>query len=100
MKDKELETMFGVTAEQLEESAALFERGEWPEGRTVILGRPRLADESLKTVTFKMPIRQVAALDNLAAERGINRSDYLRGMVEKEITGAQTTSLEGDGCLG
>jgi hypothetical protein len=88
LNDKELETTFGVTAEQLDDLAVPFERGEWPEVKTVILGRPRLADEELKTVTFKMPLRTVAAVDRLAADCGESRSDFLRGLVEETLASA------------
>jgi hypothetical protein len=88
MDDKELETRFGVTADELNAWAGEFESGTWPDGKTVVLGRPRLADEEIKTVTFKMPQGKLVALDRLAAQCGESRSDYLRGMVDRALSGA------------
>ena len=71
MNKEELEKRFNVTKAQLDALAAPFERGEWPEGRTTLLGRSRLAEEEIRTVTFKLPVSQIAALDGLAEKAGI-----------------------------
>ncbi len=76
-----------VTEEQMEEMAAAFERGEWPEGRTVILrGRPRKFEEGLRPVTFKETEWKVKAIDRRAGQLGMSRSDYLRHLVDKDLT--------------
>ncbi len=49
-----------VTDEMLDEWPEAYERGEWPEGKTVVMGRPRLADEEVRPVTFKLPVSPFA----------------------------------------
>ena len=85
MNKEELEKRFNVTKAQLDALAAPFERGEWPEGRTTLLGRSRLAEEEIRTVTFKLPVSQIAALDGLAENAGLTRSEALREAVRREL---------------
>lgn len=78
-----------VADEQMEAMAAMFERGEWPEGRSrVVRGRPLLFGEELKAISFKVSARKVSALDGKAAAAGMSRSDYLRELVDKDLTSA------------
>lgn len=88
MDDKKLEKMFGVTAAELDSLAEPFERGEWPEGKTVVMGRPRLAQEEVRSVTFKLPVSQIAALDRLAESSGRTRSEVLREATTRELAAA------------
>lgn len=74
-----------ITDEILEGWATAFESGEWPEGRTAPVGRPRLAQEEVKPITFRLPVSLIAALDKKAAENGLNRSASLRLAVEEYI---------------
>lgn len=41
--------------------------------------------EEMVTVTFKIPKSQLAAMDERARSLNEGRSDYLRGLVEKEL---------------
>lgn len=88
MNKEELEKKFGVTEQQLDALAAPFEEGRWPEGRTVLIGRPRLAEEEVRPVTFKLPVSQIAALDRLAEKAGCTRSEALREAVRRELAAA------------
>lgn len=74
-----------VTDGILDTWAEEFERGEWPEGRTVPIGRPSLASEEVKPITFRLPVSQIAALDAKAAKSGLSRSAGLRIAVEEYI---------------
>lgn len=88
--DKELEEEFGVTAEQLEEWDAAFARGEMigePVG-DVIVGRPLLFGEEMKVVTYKDTASKIAEMDKRAASLELSRSDYLRGLVRKDLASA------------
>lgn len=82
MKTKDGRT---VNEDMLDAWADQFERGEWPEGRTIQIGRPSLAHEEVKPVTFRLPVSQLAALDAKAAQAGINRSAGLRRAVEEYL---------------
>lgn len=68
--------------EQLSEAAA---RGEYPgqPGEWIIRpqGRPKLAEEDLVTIAFKVPRSQRAAVDDLASARGKTRSQLMRDLV-------------------
>jgi hypothetical protein len=72
----------------LDEWADAFESGTWPEGRTVVLGRPRMASEEVRPVTFKLPISKINALDRLASNQGETRSEFLRNVIDRELTAA------------
>ncbi|MDR3070370.1 MAG: ribbon-helix-helix domain-containing protein [Propionibacteriaceae bacterium] len=74
-----------VTDAVLDEWAESFERGEWPEGKTVVIGRPSLADEEVKVVTFRLPVSKIVELDRKAAQQGISRSQGLREAVEEYL---------------
>jgi hypothetical protein len=77
-----------VTDEILDEWAEAFERGEWPEGKTVILGRPSIADEEVKLVTFRLPVSKVIEFDQKTALKGITRSEGLRDAVNDYLARA------------
>ncbi len=85
----ELENMFGVSADQIEEWDAMASSGVMPgapAGEVVRgPGRPQMFGEEMVTVTFKMPKSQLAAMDVQARSLNKGRSDYLRGLVEKEL---------------
>lgn len=77
-----------VTDEMLDGWAEAFERGEWPKGRTVVLGRPSLAPEEVKPVTFKLPVSIIAEIDAKAAGCGETRSEFIRSIINKEFSKA------------
>ena len=77
-----------VTTEKLDEWAQSFESGEWPSGKTVILGRPRLATEEVQPVTVKLPKSKLLALEEKASRMGFNRSEALREAVDEYLAHA------------
>ena len=77
-----------VTDEMLDEWAEAYERGEWPEGKTVVMGRPRLADEEVRPVTFKLPVSTIRALDLKALAPGGTRSQALRQAIDDYLAQA------------
>lgn len=89
MRAEGLEKRFGVTSDELDSLAAPFEQGKWPKGKTSLIGRPRLSDEEVRPVTFKLPVSQIAALDKLAKATGSSRSDTLRRAVTHELARSQ-----------
>jgi hypothetical protein len=74
-----------VTDATLDEWADAFERGEWPKGKTVVLGRPSIADEEVRLVTFRLPVSKVVELDQKAAQQGFTRSEGLRAAVDEYL---------------
>ena len=82
MKTEDLEKKFNVTEEALDKLAEQYESGNWPEGHTVLLGRPRISDEDLVSVTIKLPKTQLEAIDNGATQEGKSRSAYMRKLLK------------------
>lgn len=77
-----------VTEKTLDDWADAFEHGEWPAGRTVALGRPRLAIEEVQSVSFKLTRSKVLALEEKASKLGFSRSEALREAVEEFLANA------------
>jgi hypothetical protein len=78
-----------LTDEMMDQIADAFERGEWPGTESHILqGRPLMFGEELQSVTFKAPVRKIAAIDRKAAKLEVSRSDYLRSLVDKDLGAA------------
>jgi len=78
-----------LTDEMIEQIAEAFERGEWPGDKSrIVQGRPLMLGEKLQSVTFKVPMRKVAALDQKAAGLDMSRSDYLRRLLDKDLASA------------
>ena len=82
MDTKGLEKKFDVTGEELDKLAEQYESGNWPEGHTVLLGRPRITDEELVSVTIKLPKTQLEAIDKTAKQEGKSRSAYMRNLLK------------------
>jgi hypothetical protein len=78
-----------LTDAEMNKIAEMFERREWPKGKTeIVRGRPLLFDEELQSVTFKVPVRKVIAMDQKAATLDMSRSDYLRSLLDNDLATA------------
>ena len=64
MNRDQMNAAFGVTDEQLDSLAADYESGDW-KGRLgpVVQGRPRLYEEEMRTVSFRIPASRLQAID-------------------------------------
>lgn len=87
MDREELNKTFGVTEEQLDDWAEEYENGTWDASTLgeVRRGRPSIADEDVKPVTFRLPSSQILAVDRRAEEKGITRSEFLRDAVQSAL---------------
>lgn len=87
---KELESMFDVTSEQIQQWNEMLVCGEVSGESTgdVIMGRPLKFDEPMKTIVFKEPEGRIAAIDSRAEKLGMRRSDYLRWLIDKDLATA------------
>ena len=88
--DREIEELFGVTREEIEALAAPWDAGEvvgTPVG-DVIVGRPLKFGEHLKLVGFKETERKIEQMDERAGSLGMQRSDYLRWLIDKDLAAA------------
>ncbi len=88
--DKEIEEMFGLTREDIEELAAPWEAGEIPGVPVgeVIVGRRLKFGEHLKLVGFKETEQKIERMDKRADSLGMKRSDYLRWLVDRDLAAA------------
>ncbi|WP_167145825.1 CopG family transcriptional regulator [Actinomyces sp. ZJ308] len=77
-----------LTDEEIESLAQAAERGNYPgtPGEFIISpGRPRISDEELVTIAFKVPRSHRDALDRKAEARGETRSEFMRETLEKAL---------------
>lgn len=65
--------------------AAEYESGTWSGGGTVEPGRPKLYDEDMETVSFRLPRSRIAAVEAVARARGESKSELFRKAVDKAI---------------
>jgi len=87
MNRESINKKFNVTEEQLEQEAQEYEKGTW-DGRLgkIIMGRPSIADEEVKPVTFRLPLSKIQELDRKASQKGYTRSEGLREAVEEYLS--------------
>jgi len=75
-----------LTDEMLDKMAAEYETGSWQGHlKSVALGRPRISDEELVTISFKIPKSRIAVIDNAARRSGETRSEFLRDAVDMAL---------------
>jgi len=76
-----------ITDEMFDKMAERHLSGDWDKSRIgkVVVGRPSIADEEVKTVIFRLPVSKISAIDACAAERGETRSQFLRNAVDSAL---------------
>lgn len=83
----EILEQFGVTEgelDRLEDDAARGMLHGEPRGE-VVVGRPPLFGERMRQVGFKEPEPKIVAIDKRAKQLGMQRSDYLRFLVDEDL---------------
>ena len=87
MNREELHEKFGVTSEQLDTWADEYESEDWSHMRfgEVTIGRPRIADEPLDSITVKVPHSRAVAMKRVQQEKGITKSDFVRRAIDREL---------------
>lgn len=87
---KELQDAYGMTSAELseiEKSAALYERGEWPCGKVARVGRPPLYDgEVMERVTVRIKRSSLRKIDAAARNAGESRSDFIRQAADEKLS--------------
>lgn len=86
MNRDQMNAAFGVTDEQLDSLAADYEAGDW-KGRLgpVVQGRPRLYEEEMRTISFRIPASRLQAIDAHAERNGKSRSEFLRQAIDDAL---------------
>lgn len=89
MTSEEIEQKYGMSKAELDVLSDDAEKGIFhgePRGEVIRgQGRPRLSDEDLVTITFKVPRSKRAAADARAAELGETRSDFMREALDAAL---------------
>jgi hypothetical protein len=80
-KRTEMEKLMGFAPGELESTAAAYESGEWPQGRTVRLGRPPIAGEPTKVVSGRVVESVAEAFEAKAKRHGQTRAERVRELV-------------------
>ena len=69
--DKDLRSRFSFSENeiaQLHADAEKYESGEWPEGETVLIGRPCVYGERMKSITYRDTEAEVRRMDERVHE--------------------------------
>ena len=76
-----------ITEELLDAMTKRHLNEDWSDAKIgkVVVGRPSIADEEVKTVVFRLPVSKIAAIDAYAAEQGETRSQFLRHAVDAAL---------------
>ena len=67
-----------ITDERFDAMAEEYEAGTWGGIGEITMGRPKLYDEDLETVSFRLPKSRIAAVEAVAKRRGESKSDFYR----------------------
>ena len=86
MNRDQINAAFEITDEQLDSLAADYESGTW-KGRLgpVVQGRPRLYEEEMRTISFRIPASRLRAIDAYAERSGKSRSEFLRQAIDDAL---------------
>lgn len=76
-----MEKLMGFKPGELEKTAAMYEHGDWPEGRTVRLGRPPVGDEPTTVVSGRVLQSVADAFEEKAKRLGQTRAERVRELI-------------------
>lgn len=74
-----------ITDAMLDEMAKDYEEGTWKGTGEVTMGRPKLYDEDMETVSFRIPHSRIVAIEALTERLGMSKSDFYRRAVDREL---------------
>ena len=74
-----------LTDEMLDKRAEEYEDGTWSGHGEVAMGRPRLYDEDMGTVSFRLPCSRIRAVQAAAKRQGESKSDFFRRAIDREL---------------
>lgn len=85
MDAKKLEELMGFSPGELEATADAYEQDTWPDGKTVRMGRPPIADEPTKVISGRVGESVLAAFDAKARRHGQSRTERLRELITNDV---------------
>ena len=74
-----------LTDEMLDKRAEEYEDGTWSGHGEVTMGRPRLYDEDMGTVSFRLPCSRIRVVEAAAKRQGESKSDFFRRAIDREL---------------
>lgn len=74
-----------ITDERFDAMAEEYEAGTRGGIGEITMGRPKLYDEDLETVSFRLPKSRIAAVEAVAKRRGESKSDFYRKAVDRAL---------------
>ena len=74
-----------LTDEKLDQMAREYESGTWHGHGEVTKGRPKLYDEDMETVSFRLPKSRIEAIEAVTARTGESKSDFFRDAIDKAL---------------
>ena len=74
-----------ITDDDFDRMAEEYEKGTWSGHGEIALGRPRLYEEDLETVSFRLPRSRIVAIEAVARRRGETKSDFFREAIDKAL---------------
>ncbi|NHM14626.1 ribbon-helix-helix domain-containing protein [Xiamenia xianingshaonis] len=86
MKDSQLIAEFGLTEEEVERIVSKVESGDLSDfdPSKTMKGRP-MEQDPMETISFKIPRSRVKAVNRMAKEAGISRSEFVRRAIDNEL---------------
>ncbi len=86
MNDKQLIEEFGLSLDDVERIVAKIESGNLSDFDTskVMEGRP-MEHEPMMTISLKIPRSRVRAVNRMAKEAGVSRSEFVRRAIDNEL---------------
>ena len=74
-----------LSDELLDAMAKEYEDGTWEGCGKVSKGRPRLYDEDMETLSFRLPKSRIAAISAVAKRKGESKSDFIRDAIDQAL---------------
>lgn len=74
-----------IADSRFDEMAKEYEEGTWSGLGEVTMGRPKIYDEDLETVSFRLPKSRIAAVEAVAKKRGMSKSEFYRRAIDREL---------------
>ncbi len=74
-----------MAPETWDEWAREYEDGTWNGVGKVSHGRPKLYEEDMETVSFRLPRSRIAAIEAVTARRGESKSEFYRKAVDRQL---------------
>ena len=74
-----------LTDADFDKMAEEYENGSWEGCGKVTLGRPKLFDEEMETVSFRIPCSRIEAVEAVSKRGGISKAEFFRRAIDREL---------------